>query len=437
MKPHKLFATLALIAVLLLTGCSGVSAALQPLQSLVPPASVFQSVQPAQAAQSSASTAVPPAQAQATAIPSTGSIPSSGHLADMESTFEAIYADVSPSVVNIQVTIGASNTSNFSNGNNPFGFNNPGNGFGNGSSGASMAEGSGFVWDNAGHIVTNNHVVAGATKITVTFSDGTTVDASVVGADPNADLAVIKVNAPVNLLVPVTVADSKQVKVGQIVVAIGNPFGLQGTMTEGIVSALQRSLPVGLDNQTTQSTPSYSIPDIIQTDAAINPGNSGGVLVDEQGHLVGVTAAIESAAQSNSGIGFVIPSSIVQKVVPALIQNGHYDHPWLGISGTDMTPDIAQAMSLPASQRGVMVVDITTGGPAANAGIHGSPNSNSQTPAGGDVITAINGQPVKQFTDLSSYLFYNTQAGQNVTLTILRNGQQKNVQVTLGILPAQ
>jgi 2-alkenal reductase len=314
-------------------------------------------------------------------------------------------------------------------------------GFGNNQSAqpVQQALGSGFVWDTNGDIVTNNHVISGATTIDVTFADGTIVPAKLVGADPNADLAVVKVNVSADKLHPVIPADSSQVKVGQIVIAIGNPYGLSNTMTEGIVSALARSLPVGLDSQTAQTGPTYNIPDIIQTDAAINPGNSGGVLLDDQGHLVGVTAAIESSANSNSGIGFVIPSNIVSKVVPALISGGTYQHPYLGISGTTLTPELASAMSLPTDQQGALIVDVTAGGPASKAGLKASTKQvtigGQQTVVGGDVIVAINGQPIKQFEDLASYLFDNTKVGDSITVTVLRNGKQQDMKVTLGALP--
>jgi serine protease Do len=269
-----------------------------------------------------------------------------------------------------------------------------------------------------------------------------TVNAKVVGTDPNADLAVINVSVPASELHPVSVADSTQVKVGQIVIAIGNPFGLQGTMTQGIISGLSRSLPVDNSNSSLQQqTATYSIPDIIQTDASINPGNSGGVLVNAEGQLIGVTSAIESNSNSSSGVGFVIPSQIVNRVVPSIIKTGTFKHPYLGISGTSLTPDLASAMKLDPNTKGTLVVDITPNGPAANAGIKGSNNQASvdglQTPVGGDVITAINGQQLSNFEDLASYLFNNTSVGETVTLTIMRNGAQQNVKVTLGQLPTQ
>jgi 2-alkenal reductase len=401
--------SILVISILLVTGCSGA------VLSVAAPASV-------QAPVVAVSNQLPAPAAVAT---------SATDLSALQNTFEEIYQKVNPSVVNIQVVEQSSGITS----GNGFGFN------GRQSAIPSQALGSGFVWDTAGHIVTNNHVVAGATSITVTFADGTVATAKLVGADPNSDLAVIQVNVPASKLAPVQVADSTQVKVGQLAIAIGNPFGLQGTMTQGIISGLSRSLSTNLDNQTAQQGPNYSIPDIIQTDAAINPGNSGGVLVDDQGQLIGVTAAIASSVGSNSGVGFVIPSSIVGKVVPSLIKTGTYKHPWLGISGTTMTSDLAQAMNLPQNQQGALVIDVTSNGPAAKAGLKGSSQTatiNGQdTPIGGDIITAINGQPVNTFEDMVSYLFDNTLVGQTANLTILRNGQEQTVKVTLGVQPVQ
>jgi serine protease Do len=297
--------------------------------------------------------------------------------------------------------------------------------------------GSGFVWDKQGYIVTNNHVVAGANKITVVFADGTRVPGNVVGTDPDSDLAVVKVDLSADRLQPVEFADSTQVKVGQLAIAIGNPFGLQGTMTVGIVSALGRYLPVSSNSQ----GPSYTIPDIIQTDAPINPGNSGGVLVNDEGNVVGVTAAIESPVQANAGIGFAIPSVIVQKVVPALIDQGHYDHPWLGISGLALLPELRQAMQLDPDQQGILVEDVTPDSPADKAGLRGSDRQieidGQPVGVGGDVIVAIDGQPIRDFEDLVAYLARQTSVGQTVTLTVLRNDQNEEIQVELAARPKQ
>ena len=353
-------------------------------------------------------------------------------LVTSQTAFQQVYTKVNPSVVNIQVIEQAVTA--------PSGRRNP---LGNApqSQAPASALGSGFVWDKQGDIVTNNHVVNGASRITVTFADGTTVDAKLVGADPDSDLAVIKVDVPADKLAPVEVADSTKAGVGQIVIAIGNPFGLAGTMTQGIVSGLERTLPAGSDTSASQTGAGYSIPDIIQTDASINPGNSGGVLVDIDGKLLGVTAAIESSSNSSAGVGFVIPSAIVNKVAPALISSGKIAHSWLGLSGTTLTPDLATAMNLKADQNGALVVTVTPNGPTSKAGLQASGQTASvngqQLPVGGDVITAINGHAVQHFDDVISYLFSNTNLGQTITLTILRGGQQQDVQVTLAERPAQ
>ncbi len=380
------------------------------------------------AAQSTSTPTLAPTVASQQTLPATGPVVAPNSLLQAyENTLQNIYTQVNPSVVNIQVVEGASSSSSQT---NPFGL--PNNNV------PSQALGSGFVWDTSGHIVTNNHVVDGSTSIEVTFSDGTTYPANVVGTDPYSDLAVVKVDAPADLLKPVSLGDSTQVKVGQMAIAIGNPFGLSGTMTVGIVSALNRSLQASQGASVNGQF--YSIPDIIQTDAPINPGNSGGVLVDAQGQVIGVTAAIESSTQSNSGIGFVIPSRIVANVVPELIQTGTYKHSWLGISGTNLDPSIAKEMGLNAQQRGALVVTVVSGGPAAQAGLKAS---NQQATIngipqqiGGDVIISIDGHSINSMNDLISYLAANTQVGQKITLTILRNGKQENVDVTLGERPA-
>jgi len=359
---------------------------------------------------------------------------SDGLLSAYQGTLENIYSTVSPSVVNIRVVSkSVDSTSNvpqipgF-----PF-FNLPQQ------QGPQQqfqtALGSGFVWDEDGHIVTNNHVINGADQIEVTFSDGTIVPATLVGADPDSDLAVIKVDVPTAQLHPVALADSNSIKVGQLAIAIGNPFGLEGTMTTGIISAIGRSLP------TEQNVAgSYSIPDIIQTDAPINPGNSGGVLVDANGALLGVTSAIESPVGTNAGIGFAIPSEIVNKVIPALIKDGKYIHTWLGISGTTLIPDLANAMDLQTTQRGVLVEEIMPNSPAEKAGLRGSNEQatvNGQpVNVGGDVITAIDNQSVTDMEDLIAYLTRSTTVDQKITLDILRDGKKTTLDVTLVARPS-
>lgn len=337
-------------------------------------------------------------------------------VAAYQGALASIYEQVNPSVVNVDVA-GVLQVPT-----DPFGFGE--------ALPRQQGTGSGFVWDTEGHIVTNNHVVEGADEITVTFADGTIVDATLVGADPNSDLAVIKVDLPADRLHPMTLMDSDQVRVGDLAIAIGNPYGLSGTMTTGIISGLSRSLPVDLELANTTGA-RYSIPDIIQTDASINPGNSGGALVNAQGELIGVTTAIQSSSGSNAGIGFVIPANIVRRVVPVLIEDGEYRHTWLGITGTTLTPSIAEAVDLPRDQRGALVIELVPGGPAEKAGLRGG----GQDGSGGDVIIAIDGQPVQRFEDMVSYLYNKTEVGQTVTLTVLRQGEETEIEVVLGALP--
>ena len=411
MVQRKTIISLAVIVVILLSACSAVTGA--SLLQTTPPAATL----PASPAATSAAPVVPTTVASST-----------GAVAALEGTLQQIYEQVNPSVVNIQVTMGGVQTTQGQNGGqNPFGLPQNQQPF-------ASALGSGFIWDKQGHIVTNNHVVDGATAVDVIFSDGLTVPATIVGTDLNSDLAVVKVDVPAERLVPVSLADSTQVKVGQLAVAIGNPFGLQGSMSVGFVSGLGRTLPVGGD-ATAQTGASYTIPDIIQTDAPINPGNSGGVLVNDQGKVLGVTAAIESPVRASAGVGFVIPSVIVNKVVPALIQDGKYQHPWLGILGATMRPEFAKEMNLNSDQRGALVIDVTANSPAAKAGIRASQQTvtidGQQVSVGGDVIVSVDGNPVKTFEDLVTYLARNTSVGQKITLGLLRDGKVANAEVTL------
>jgi len=295
--------------------------------------------------------------------------------------------------------------------------------------------GSGFVWDKEGHIVTNNHVVDGAETIKVTFADGTSLEGKVLGTDKNSDLAVIQIDKTKIDLKPVELADSNKLKVGNLVVAIGNPFGLEGSFSVGVVSALGRTLPVesGVGGQ------SYSIPDVIQTDAPINPGNSGGVLVNSRGQVVGVPTAIESPVRANAGIGFAVPSAILQKVIPSLIQDGKYSYTYLGISGGSLTSDLAKAMGLKESQRGILVNAANPNTPADKAGLKGSNKETDiqglKVKIGGDVITRIDGQELHRFEDLVSYLARATVVGQQVKLDIIREGKEMQITATLEARP--
>jgi 2-alkenal reductase len=296
-------------------------------------------------------------------------------------------------------------------------------------------EGSGFVVDTQGHIVTNNHVVVDTTELRVTFSDGSIVPASIVGTDPDSDLAVIKVDVPSESLRPIIWADSDQIHVGQRAVAIGNPFGYENTLTSGIISGLSRSLP---------AVTGYLIPEIIQTDAAINPGNSGGPLLNSHGEVIGVNSAIvpsfnQLGERSFLGVGFAIPSSLARRVVPALIEKGEYAHPWIGISGVTVVSEIATEMGLPEA-KGALVIRVIPGGPAAEAGLQGGEREvevlGRPLTLGGDVVVRIDDYEVSRFDDLLSYLSRRTEVGQAVQLTIIRDGETQTVTVTLGQRPA-
>jgi 2-alkenal reductase len=298
-----------------------------------------------------------------------------------------------------------------------------------------QGEGSGFVVDSQGHIVTNNHVIADTTELLVTLYDGTILPATVVGVDPDSDLAIIKVDAPPESLRPVTWGDSDQVRVGQRAVAIGNPFGFENTLTSGIISGLSRSLP---------AITGYRIPEIIQTDAAINPGNSGGPLLNSQGEVIGVNSAIvpnfnQSGERSFLGVGFAIPSNLAQRVVPVLIENGEYTHAWIGFRGIDVFPEIAAAMNL-SEARGALVIRVVPNSPAEKAGLRGG---NSEVDVmgqpvivGGDVIVRIEEYEVRRFDDILSYLSRNGEVGATVDLTIIRAGDTQTLMVTLGERPS-
>jgi S1-C subfamily serine protease len=296
--------------------------------------------------------------------------------------------------------------------------------------GRSTALGSGFVYDNQGHIITNHHVIDGATTADVTFTDGNTYSAKVIGKDPDADIAVLQItdNFSEEKVMPLPVANSSSLRPGDQLIAIGNPFGLSGTITTGIVSGEGRLLP----NPDT----GFSIPNIIQTDAPINPGNSGGPLLNIQGQVIGMNTAILSRTGSYSGVGFAIPSNTIAKEVPVLIKGGTYAHPWLGIAGGKITPDIVQIGSLPRNYKGVVVGSVQPGSPADKAGIQAltqdMAGSNTRI---GDIITSIDGHPTRQIDDIINYVDSNKNVGDNVKLTINRNGQTTDVAATLQARP--
>ena len=293
-------------------------------------------------------------------------------------------------------------------------------------------QGSGFLIDHQGHVVTNNHVAEGAEEVLVVFSDGAQARAKVLGLDPDSDLAVLQLAPPWPDVTPLDLGDSSTVQVGQLAIAIGNPFGLQGTLTTGIVSSVGRTLPLG--RQSTAVGGRFSIPSMIQTDAAINPGNSGGPLLNAQGQVVGINTAINAIEGVNSGVGFAVPADLIRRVVPSLIKDGRYAYPWLGVSGSDVNPDIVDAMKLP-ERRGALIVQVIKGSPADRAGLHGSNQTvtlhEEELEIGGDVITGIDGVPIKRFDDLLIYLVEKTTVGQTVQLTVLRDGKTMTVPIRL------
>jgi putative serine protease PepD len=304
-----------------------------------------------------------------------------------------VYKSASPGVVEITATTSGSSD------NAPFPFGRGGSG-----SQSSQAQGSGFVYDSDGHIVTNNHVIAGASSVSVMFSDGSKYSASVVGTDPSTDLAVLKVNAPSSKLHPLALGDSSKLEVGDGVVAIGSPFGLEETVTSGIVSALNRDI---------SSTNSFTISAVIQTDAAINHGNSGGPLLNMSGQVVGVTTQIESDSGGNEGVGFAVPSNTISSVVSKLVQGQKVEHPYLGVF-----------VQTPANRSGAAIGQVKSGSPAASAGLKA-----------GDVITAFGGETIQSPDDLTAAVAAKA-PGDKVSVTYVRNGSTKTTQVTIGTRPS-
>jgi S1-C subfamily serine protease len=326
--------------------------------------------------------------------------------------------------------------------------------------------GSGFIYDRDGHIITNYHVVASAivdtnrlvsingdSEITVTFLDGSAYNARVVGSDQFSDLAVLKLEGdhiPYDKLVPLSIGDSIPLRVGEQVVAIGNPYGLSGSMTEGIISGLGRMIPSMPESPTipddmaptVQSPSTYSIPDIIQTDAPINPGNSGGPLLNTRGEVIAINTAIFSTTGASAGVGFAIPSSTIKKVVPSLLATGTYQHPYIGIVGTAITPEIADVLGLKEA-KGFLVTEVADKSPAHEAGIRGGGDNLVRTLGGiefnreGDVILKVDDKSVRKIDDILTYLEREKNVGDTIQFTILRNGGTENIELTLGPRPVQ
>ena len=290
-------------------------------------------------------------------------------------------------------------------------------------------QGSGFVYSASGYILTNNHVVEGARSIQVAFLDGTVAEAELVGADPYSDIGVIRVDASKLKLTPLSLGDSSRLRVGEQIVAVGNPFGLTGTLTTGVVSQVGRLLPTDTG---------FSIPGVIQIDAAINPGNSGGPLLNLRGEVVGITTAIQSSTGEFSGIGLAIPSNIVRRVAQGLIENRKYDHPWLGVRGSDVDYELAKVMKLEIT-KGFLITDVVDGGPAQKAGLRGGNRlaSIEGTPVkiGGDVIVKVDEIAIRGLEDMLWYLEENKSPGDQVKLEVVREGKILSVYVTLGARP--
>jgi len=282
--------------------------------------------------------------------------------------------------------------------------------------------GSGFVFDKKGHIITNEHVINGAQRITVTFLDGTSYNARVVGKDPFTDIAVIGVIVDSELLHPLPLGDSSKLRVGEQVAAIGNPFGLSGSMTSGIVSQLGRLLNTEAGG--------FSIPDVIQTDAAINPGNSGGPLLNMKGEVIGINTALQSGTGEFVGVGFAIPSNTVAKIVPVLSETGEYSHPYMGISGLDIDPDLAIALGLD-NAKGFLIVTVVQGSPADKAGLHGSSKTKEingrNYPVGGDIILSVDGKVVREIADILIHLQREKSIGDEMVLEVLRDDKITSV----------
>ncbi|MEZ4667196.1 MAG: trypsin-like peptidase domain-containing protein [Anaerolineae bacterium] len=326
---------------------------------------------------------------------------------ESERYFADIYSKVSPSVVSISVSGTTSSGQDFA------------------------AGGTGFVIDINGDIVTNDHVVDGASLIEVNFIDGTIVKGEVVGLDQDSDLAVIKVDLPSDYLKPVILGDSDKLFIGQSTLAIGSPFGRNWTLTSGIISALDRTI---------SSQGDFSVGSVIQTDAAINPGNSGGPLLNLQGEVIGVNSQIASETRSNSGVGFAIPSNLVKRVAADLIAFGKVNYSYLGIrAGSEFNLALIEALKVPNNIRGVVISDVQAGAPAAQAGLRSASRPTTvegqRVPTEADIITAIDNVPVTSMSGLISYLANKTQPGQTINLTVWRDGQQINIPVTLSERP--
>ncbi len=419
----KIFAILAVMAILTMA-CGISSQTLRSLETLVPQmqATLAPSLPEESQPQREAPPPVNPGDTQQytppaavpTELPPANLNPVVPQTVELQTALEQLYDRVNPGVVSLKFSTG----------------------------GGQSGQGTGFVIDKEGHIVTNCHVACDVNYMEVHFPSGLKVEGRTIGKDTDSDLAVVKVDVNPADLVPLPLGDSSQAPVGMQVVAIGNPFGLSGTMTIGIISARGRTLE---SMRPSESGGTFTAPDLIQTDAAINPGNSGGPLLNLSGEVIGVNRAIATGDQNmfggsagNIGIGYAISSNIVRRVVPSLIASGTYDYPYLGIGAlTDefMTLETCDKLQM-AQCTGAYVTNVVSGGPGSRAGIRGARvDQNGNVGSGGDLIIAVDGQPVKIFNDLVTYITLNKYPGESVTLTVMRDGRQMDIPVTLGRRP--
>ena len=331
------------------------------------------------------------------ATPATAAVATGEEARTLEETLVQLYLEANPAVVTIVLPSGST--------------------------------GSGFVYDEAGHIVTNRHVVVGGRSYEVVFATGERQYATLVGADADSDLAVLQIEDLPNGVTPLPLAEASSLQVGQFAVAIGNPFGEQGSMSLGIISGLGRSLR---SQRATTTGSTYSLPQVIQTDAPINPGNSGGPLLNLAGEVIGINAAIASATGTNSGVGFSIPVGVVKRVAPSLIEHGEVNYAYMGASfDGEISLEEQEQYDLPQTQ-GAYVISVVPGSPADEAGLI---SADAQTGRGGDLVIAINGQPIDDFSDLNTYLVFETEPGQTIQMTVLRNGERITLPLKLGARP--
>lgn len=414
MRYQHLFVSIALV--LSLAACVPDGLPFQPAQTIPATADVAEQPTAAPRPTRSAATSIP--------LPSAAPVPTiaaalTNALEEEQNLLIELYRRNNPAVVSIEI-IGT----------------HPAVAEGDAPEAIPLGQGSGFLFDDQGHIVTNNHVVEDGNSFQVRFADGSVAEGTLVGTDPGSDLAVIKVDQLPAGTAPLTLADSSKVLVGQTAVAIGNPFGLQNTLTVGVVSGVGRSLT----GPASRSGGRFRIPNVIQTDAAINPGNSGGPLLNVRGEVIGVNTAIRTETGTFEGVGYAVPSNAVARIVPVLISEGSYRHPWMGIGMQDVDPLLAKRFNL-AVRQGVLVTEVQPESPANKAGLRGGTQigdyAGGRIPYDGDIVVAINGIQIFTADDLVSYLELNASVGDTIEMTINRQGEEQRINMTLGSRPGE